>query len=283
MLQRRSERRPLLVIDGDSFAHRSYHALPKTILRRGRKPAGAILGFANFCCASTAKSSRVPCSSPGTRWRSPPIGMRNFPLTRVDANSTTRCLSSSISSRNSSPHAAFRMQRRRVTRRTIFSPPRPRAEERRGGTVLVASGDRDTFQLASDRTTILYPVRAGEMARIGPAEVRARYGVEPAQVPDFIALRGDPSDKLPGASGVGATGAATLLQRYGTLEAALAAGRFPAQAESLRLFRSIATMNRKAPLPSLRNQKPTWGKAAALARKWELKQLARRLEELANG
>ena len=72
------------------------------------------------------------------------------------------------------------------------------AEERRGGTALVASGDRDTFQLASERTTILYPVRAGEMARIGPAEVRARYGVDPEQVPDFIALRGDPSDKLPG-------------------------------------------------------------------------------------
>src|SRR4029079_9479044 len=67
-------------------------------------------------------------------------------------------------------------------------------EEKRGGTVLIASGDRDTFQLASDRTTILYPVRAGEMARVGPAEVRERYGVDPERVPDFIALRGDPSD-----------------------------------------------------------------------------------------
>ena len=138
-------------------------------------------------------------------------------------------------------------------------------------------------QLASDRTTILYPVRAGELARVGPAEVRARYGVDPAQVPDFIALRGDPSDKVPGAPGVGATGAATLLQRYGSLEAALSAGRFPAIAESLRLYRSIATMNRKAALPSLRNQTPTWHKAAALAREWELNQLAGRLEELAVG
>ena len=154
------------------------------------------------------------------------------------------------------------------------------AEERRGGTVLIASGDRDTFQLASDRTTILYPVRGQGLARINPAEVRARYGVDPAQVPDFIALRGDPSDKLPGAPGVGATGAATLLQRYGSLEAALNDGGFPAQAASLRLFRSIATMNKKAPLPSLRSQKPTWDTAAELARKWELNQLARRLEEL---
>jgi DNA polymerase-1 len=120
------------------------------------------------------------------------------------------------------------------------------------------------------------------MARVGPAEVRSRYGVEPAQVPDFIALRGDPSDKLPGAAGVGASGAATLLQRYSTLEAALGAGRFPAQAEGLRLFKSIATMNRKAPLPSLRSQKPTWSEAAALAHTWELKQFAGRLEELAS-
>jgi DNA polymerase-1 len=155
------------------------------------------------------------------------------------------------------------------------------AEERRGGAVLVASGDRDMFQLASDRTTILYPVQAGKLTRVDPAEVRKRYGVEPEQVPDFIALRGDPSDKLPGARGVGASGAAKLLHQYGTLEAALSAGRFPTQAEDLRLFRSIATMNSKAPLPSLRSQKPNWSKAATLARKWELNQLAGRLEEFA--
>src|SRR5207245_6578666 len=88
------------------------------------------------------------------------------------------------------------------------------AEERRGGTVLVASGDRDTFQLASESTTILYPLRAGEMARIGPAQVRERYGAGPRQVPDFIALRGDPSDNLPAAGGAGPTGAADLIPRY---------------------------------------------------------------------
>src|SRR5262249_10574782 len=155
------------------------------------------------------------------------------------------------------------------------------AEERRGGTALIASGDRDMFQLASARTTILYPVRAGEMARIGPAEVRERYGVDPQQVPDFIALRGDPSDRLPGAPGLGADGAAALLRKYGTLDAVLSAGRFAAFADRLRLFRSIATMDRGAPLPSLPSQRPTWEKAAALAREWELNQLAGRLEELA--
>jgi DNA polymerase I len=146
--------------------------------------------------------------------------------------------------------------------------------------VVVASGDRDTFQLASDAVTILYPVRAGEMVRIGPAEVGERYGVRPDQVPDFIALRGDPSDKLPGARGVGPKGAADLLKRYSTLEGVLAAGLFPTQAKNLRLFRSIATMNRKAPMPSLATQKPTWTKAADLARTWGLNQLADRLMKL---
>jgi DNA polymerase I len=154
------------------------------------------------------------------------------------------------------------------------------AEERRGGTVLVASGDRDTFQLASDKTIILYPLRAGEMARIGPAEVRERYGVEPKQVPDFIALRGDPSDKLPGAPGVGATGAASLLRKYGSLAALLKAGRFAPQADDLKLYRAIATMDKKAPLPSLAAQTPTFAKGAKLARKWQLMQLAGRLEEM---
>jgi DNA polymerase-1 len=154
-------------------------------------------------------------------------------------------------------------------------------EEKRKGTAVVASGDRDTFQLASESTTIVHPIRAGEMARIGPAQVRERYGVEPQQVPDFIALRGDPSDKLPGAKGVGAVGAATLLRSYGSLEKALAAGRFPSQAEALRLYRSIATMDASAPIPPLRNQKPTWDKAAALARSWELNALADRLDGLA--
>jgi DNA polymerase-1 len=153
--------------------------------------------------------------------------------------------------------------------------------ERRGGAVIVASGDRDTFQLASDHTTIVFPVRGAGFARIGPAEVRERYGVEPAQVPDFIAIRGDPSDKLPGAPGMGPQGAASLLRRFGTLEKALKAGRLPAYADKLRMYRSIATMDRKAPLPKLGRQTPTWDKAAALARNWELNQLADRLDALA--
>jgi DNA polymerase-1 len=151
------------------------------------------------------------------------------------------------------------------------------AEERADGSALVASGDRDSFQLASPRTTILYPSRGGEIARIGPEEVRQRYGVDPKQVPDFIALRGDPSDKLPGAAGVGPKRAAQLVQRYGTLDGVLKAGLFQTQAQMLRLFRLIATMDAKAPLPLLADQEPTWNSASEFARDWGLNPLADRL------
>jgi DNA polymerase-1 len=273
-------RRPLLVIDGDSFAHRSYHALPKTIRRDGNRPAGAILGFAN----------RLLQLYRSERPRAVLVGWDTLQAETyrhaafADYQSGREFDDDIVEQLDLIPKfvaaCGFANAKRAGYEADDFLAAAAAAEERRGGTVLVASGDRDTFQLASEKTTILYPVRAGEMARIGPAEVKARYGVEPKQVPDFIALRGDPSDKLPGAAGVGATGAASLLQKYGSLAAILKAGRFVRQAEDLKLYRSIATMDKKAPLPSLARQTPTFGKAAKLARKWRLMQLAGRLEEM---
>ncbi|MGB9366536.1 MAG: 5'-3' exonuclease H3TH domain-containing protein [Xanthobacteraceae bacterium] len=273
-------KRPLLVIDGDSFAHRAYHALPKNILRDGGKPAGAILGFANMLLrlyqaerpravlvgwdtldASTYRHRKYPAYQSGREFDDALVEQLDLLPEFVQA-------------------CGFKTAKRAGYEADDFLAAAVATEGNRKGTVLVASGDRDMFQLASDATTILYPVRAGETARIGPAEVRERYGVDPRQVPDFIALRGDPSDRLPGAPGVGAQGAAALLRKHGSLEEILAAGKFPALAEQLRLFRTIATMNPKAPLPQLPDQTPTWGKAAALATAWELKQLASRLQSM---
>jgi DNA polymerase-1 len=147
------------------------------------------------------------------------------------------------------------------------------------GPVLVATSDRDAFQLVSDRVTILQPVKGvSELARIGPAEVRERYGVEPAQVPDFIALRGDPSDKIPGAPGVGPKKAADVLKQHGSLAQALGDGRFPQLADELLLYREIATMDPKAPLPKLAPTPPDWARAAAHVRELGLEGLATRLE-----
>jgi 5'-3' exonuclease len=146
--------------------------------------------------------------------------------------------------------------------------------------VLVATSDRDAFQLASERVTILQPVRGvSELARVGPAEVRERYGVEPEQVPDFIALRGDSSDRIPGAPGVGPKTAADVLRSYGSLEQALAAGRFSAVADKLRLYRQIAQMDASAPLPKLGPQEPTWARASERAKELGLNALSKRLAE----
>ncbi len=273
--------RPLLVIDGDSFAHRAYHGLPKSIRRRGGKGGGAIVGFANFLLRLYAQEEARAVlvgwdtlDAPTYRHRA----LESYQSGRVfDAELVEQLdiLPQFVAA------CGFACAKAAGYEADDFLAAAVAREERRGGTAIVASGDRDAFQLASASTVIVQPVRAGEMARIGPAEVRERYGVEPAQVPDFIAIRGDPSDKIPGVKGVGAKGAASLLRHYGSLETALADGRFAAQAEQLRLYRSIATMNAAAPLPTLGDQVPSWDKAAALAREWELNRLADRLEEIA--
>jgi len=269
--------RPLLVIDGDSFAHRAYHGVPKSIRRCGDKGGGAVVGFANFLLRLYAQEEPRgvlvgwdTLDAPTYRHRA----LATYQSGRVfDAELLDQLdvLPQFVAA------CGFAYAKAPGYEADDFLAAAVAQEERRGGTAMVASGDRDAFQLASDRTTILQPVRAGEMARIGPAEVRERYGVDPDQVPDFIAIRGDPSDKIPGLTGVGPKGAASLLRRYGSLEAALAQGSFAAQAEQLRLYRSIATMDASAPLPQLDDQIPSWAAAAALARDWELNQLADRL------
>jgi DNA polymerase I len=148
------------------------------------------------------------------------------------------------------------------------------------GPVEVATSDRDAFQLVSERVTILQPVKGGgPPLRIGLDGVRERYGVEPSQVVDFIALRGDSSDRIPGAKGVGPKTAADLLREYGSLEAALEAGRFSPIADDLRLYRLVATMDASAPLPVLAPQGPDWAAAAAHARELGVNGLAQRIAE----
>jgi DNA polymerase-1 len=274
-------RRPLLVVDGDSFAHRAYHALPKTIQSRGSRPGGALVGFANFLLRLYENERPRAVLVGWDTLDAPTYRHQAFPAYQSGRHFDAELLEQLDLLPGFVAACGFANAKAPGYEADDFLAAAVAREERRGGTAIVASGDRDTFQLASQSTTIVQPVKAGEMARIGLQEVRARYGVDPAQVPDFIALRGDPSDKLPGAKGVGAIGAAALLQKYGTLEKMLKAGRFPAQADALRLCRKIATMDASAPLPALRDQTPTWAKAAALARDWQLPRLAERLDELA--
>jgi exodeoxyribonuclease-3 len=275
-------KRPLLIIDGDNFAHRAYHALPKSIAKRDDSPAGAILGFANILLRLyRAENPRAVLVAWDTLEK-PTYRHRQFPAYQSGREFDEALLAQFADLRAFVRACGLENARGAGYEADDFIAAAAAAEERRRGTAIIASGDRDMFQLASERTTILFPVRGGGMLRIGPVEVRERYGVDAKQVPDFIALRGDPSDKLPGAPGVGANRAADLLRRYGSLEAVLKAGRFPGHAEALRLFRSIATMNRKAPLPPLPDHTPNWDRAAALAHRWGLENLAQRIRELGN-
>jgi DNA polymerase-1 len=276
MVGKHREKTPLLVVDGDSFAHRSYHALPKTIRRAGGR-GGAIVGFANFLLrlyeSEQLRAVLVgwdTLNAPTYRQRLFPgyQGGRQFDEELVDQ---LQALPQFVSA------CGLAIAKAPGYEADDFLAAAVAQEGRNGGMAVVASGDRDAFQLASATTTILQPDKAGEMARIGPAEVRERYGVDAQQVPDFIALRGDPSDKLPGAKGVGPKGAATLLKTYGTLEKALSDRRLAGQADALRLYKRIATMDASAPIPDLVDQTPTWQRAAALAKEWDLNRLAERL------
>jgi DNA polymerase I len=271
--------RPLLVIDGDSLTHRAYHALPKSIRRAEGRPGNAIVGFANFLLGLwDGESPRAVLVA----WDS--IGIPTYRHQAFEAYQAGREFDWEILEQlDLLPELVesfgFAAAKAPGYEADDFLAAAVEAEEARGGPVLVATSDRDAFQLASELTTILQPTRGvSQLARVGPPEVRERYGVEPAQVPDFIALRGDPSDKLPGARGVGPKTAAGLLRQYGTLEAMLEAGRFSAEAEDLRLYRRIATLDASAPLSPLPDQTPAWAEASALARSWGLNALAERLE-----
>jgi DNA polymerase I len=269
---------PLLAVDGDSFAHRAYHALPKQIRRAEGRPANMIVGFANMLVglweAEQPRSVLVAFDSletPTYRHEALPAYQsgREFPDDLLEQLNMLPDLVDAF---------GFAFAKAPGYEADDFLGAIVKKEEKARRRVLVATSDRDLFQLASERTTILQPTRGvSEITRVGPDEVRERYGVEPKQVPDFIALRGDPSDRIPGAKGVGAKTAASVLKQYGSLEAALDAGRFPAQAEELRLYRRIATLDASAPLPPLEDQTPTWAEASALAERWGLNQLSQRL------
>ena len=149
------------------------------------------------------------------------------------------------------------------------------------------TGDRDMFQCVGDAVTVLFP-RGGKDGpeAIGPAEVRERYGIEPAQVPDFIALRGDPSDGLPGAKGIGAKTAADILQRKGDLEHAVlgAIREKPSvrralieQADELRSFKEIATLV-EVELDTVKDRESDWAGGAKAARELGMNRLAERLD-----
>jgi DNA polymerase-1 len=278
-----AERRPLLAVDGDSLAHRAFHGAPRSVDRRSNgRPGNLLAGLVSMLArlwqaerpraivvgwdtltTPTYRSTLLPSYQAGREFD--PELLEQLDLAPALVASTGIVCGKAAGYEADDFLAAAAAQ-----------------ERARGGTCLVVTSDRDAFQLADDTTTILQPRRGvTEIARVGPAEVRERYGVEPAQVVDFIALRGDPSDRIPGARGIGEKKAAALLAEHGSLEAMLAAGRFGAEAAALRDYRHIATLDPGAPLPEIVDRSPDWDDGARAARALGLEGLARRLEAVA--
>ena len=274
--------RPLLAVDGDSLAHRAYHALPKSIRRAKGRPAGALVGFLNMLVrlwdAEQPRTVLVAWDSLGApTYRHEAFdgyqAGREFDQELLDQLDLLPELVAAL---------GFGIAKADGYEADDFLAAAAASETSRGGHTLVATSDRDAFQLVGEHVTVLQPTRGvSELARVRPEEVRERYGVEPAQVPDFIALRGDPSDGLPGARGIGPKKAAEILRQYRTLEEALAAGRFAAEADDLRLYRRLAQLDASAPLPHLADAEPDWTGAASLLDEWGLGNAAARLEERA--
>src|SRR5436189_6279322 len=275
--------RPLLVVDGDSLAHRAYHALPKSFRRAEGRPGNALLGFSNFLLRLWQAEQPRPVVVGWDSLSTPTYRHELFAGYQAGREFDDDLLEQLDLLPELVRAFGFAAAKAPGYEADDFLAAAVRKEEKRGGRALVVTSDRDSFQLASELTTILQPTRGvSELARVGPAEVRERYGVEPSQVPDFIALRGDPSDRLPGAKGVGPKTAADVLRRYGSLEAALDDGRFGAQADELRVYKRMATLDPDAPLPDLSDQIPDWSTGSAFARDLGMNALAERLAALAS-
>jgi 5'-3' exonuclease len=246
---------PLLAVDAPSLLYRAFFALPQSITDDDGHPVNALLGMANLvlfvierhepravvlCWGAEAADYRTaafaayhadrPPMPPELerQWRDAPaffaaFGWRSESVADLEADDLLGSLA--------------------------------QIESAAGGDTLLFTGDRDMFQCVDDSVTVLFPRGGKDGPEVVDAPgVRERYGIEPEQVPDFIALRGDPSDGLPGAKGIGAKGARDLLRAHGTLEGVVAAaskpgvmtprqaGALTADPELLRAFRDIATL-----------------------------------------
>jgi len=249
--------RPLLAVDAPSLMYRAFFALPQSITDEDGHPVNALLGMANLilfvierhdpravvlCWGAEAADYRTdafpayhadrPPMPPELerQWRDAPdffgaFGWRSIAVEELEADDLLGSLA--------------------------------QIETAAGGETLLFTGDRDMFQCVDDGVTVLFPRGGKDGPEVvdGPS-VRERYGIEPEQVPDFIALRGDPSDGLPGAKGIGAKTARDLLRAHGSLEGVIAAaskpgvmtprqaGALTADPDALRAFKDIATLRR---------------------------------------
>lgn len=283
---------PLLVADVPWLLYRSFFALPGSITDPQGRPVNALLGTVNallsaiearppravvVCFGAEEAAYRVALypayhaqrpampAELAEQWRRAPELLESFGWTLASSDDLEADdLMLSFAERESEAH----------------------------GRTLLLTGDRDLFQAVGDQVAVLDLGKANAApSEIGPREVLRRYGVAPELVPDFIALRGDPSDNLPGAPGIGEKTARDLLLTHGSLDAAIAGSlrerpRVGAalrdNAELLRCFRRIATLVR-VEVTRPQDRVTDYAGGAEAARALGMARLARRLERLDSG
>ena len=209
---------PLLIVDGDSIFFRAFFALPSSIKGADGRPVNALLGAANLilrvvedhspravvvCFGAEAAHYRKELYEPyhAQRPELDPDLAHQYTLVHEWLRSFGWTVATHDKLEADDLLASY-----------------AEAESQAGGGAIIMTGDRDMFQCAGERVNVLYVSTGKNMALMGPAEVEERYGIAPELVPDFIALRGDPSDGIPGAKGIGEKTAADLLRKHGSLE-----------------------------------------------------------------
>jgi 5'-3' exonuclease len=284
---------PLLIADVPWLLYRAYFSLPKSIVGADGQPVNALLGTVNaLLSALEARPARgvVACfGAEQARYRValyPPYHAHRDPMPAELAAQWTRApallesfgwtIADALDLEADDAMGSF-----------------AQAEAQAEGRALLLTADRDLYQAVDERVAVLEMGKAGAFAELGTEQVRERYGIAPGQVPDFIALRGDPSDGLPGAPGIGAKTAAALLREHGTLQAVLAAAedgsgemrpRISAalreNAELLRMFKEIATLQPIDGIARPPDRATDYAGGARVAGEMGMRRLAERLERL---
>jgi 5'-3' exonuclease len=212
---------PLLIADVPWLLYRAYFSLPKSIKGAGGRPVNALLGTVNaLLSAIEAQPPRTVVACFGAeeaRYRVesyPPYHAHRDPMPEELAEQWQQA-PALLASFGWSVADAQELEA------DDAMGSHARVEAQAGGRALLLTADRDLYQAVEERVAVLELGKGGACVVLGEEQVVERYGVLPEQVPDFIALRGDPSDGIPGAPGIGAKTAADLLRAHGTLEALL--------------------------------------------------------------
>ena len=281
---------PLLVVDAPSLLYRAFYALPDSITDSKGVSVNALLGATNLILAEIEEHDPravVLCfGAEAAAYRK-----KLLPAYHADRPEMPEKLVPQWERAKSFFEGFGWIVRRHATLEAddllgTFA----KLEAGAGGEVLLLTGDRDMFQCASKLVTVLYLQTGKRGAQpIGPDEVRARYGIDPELVPDFIALRGDPSDGIPGAKGVGEKTAGELLREHGSVESLLENAlritrpalrtTLTSSAAEIRAYLDIATL-RDAKLERPKDAPTNLRGGARSARRHGMNRLAERLEKM---